>query len=84
MKIEFNDEAYWVTLWTLIALVLITIVVTIGVAYTVNVDRYTSRGYTQTSLPGVAESRWVKANVDLVYTNCNCPQHAVPVAAESH
>lgn len=83
MKIEFNDSAYWAALWSLIAAVIITITVTIGIVDVVNIDHYTSRGYTRATLQGDSYSQWVKANVDLVYTNCNCPQHAVPVAAES-
>lgn len=80
MKIEFNDEAYWVTLWALIAAVIITITVTIGVVDVVNIDHYTSRGYTHAALPGESYSQWVKASNDLVYTNC--PQ-AMPVAEEA-
>ena len=60
MKIEFNDSAYWVALWSLIAAVIITITVTIGIVYIVNIDHYTSCGYTRATLPGGAYPEWVK------------------------
>jgi len=55
-----NDNTFWAVMWIMIFATLCVIVTVLAVCHAVNVDRYTSRGYTQAVLPGRSCPVWVK------------------------
>ena len=55
-----NENTFWAVIWLMAFTAFCIIVTVIAVCHAVNVDRYTSRGYTQTTLPGSDCAAWVK------------------------
>lgn len=59
MKLEMDNNAFWFATWTMVVSAIVLIVVTACVTMTALTEKYTSRGYTRTTLPGSHYEQWV-------------------------